>query len=124
MKVVDRLAKYLEMKGITPRAFEENCGLSNGYFGKQLKTGGSIGSDILEKVGDKYPDLNLVWLITGRGKIIVKPPKGKEAETNDIQLQEEAAAYAIRDRLIEVLKGHIETLSSTGTKKYRAKRKK
>lgn len=124
MKVIDRLAKYLEVKDISAREFELGCGVANGYLGKQLKVHASIGSDILEKVAVQYPDLNLVWLITGRGKMLVKPTKEKrDPEAEDLQMQEDKAAYAIRDHLIEVLKEQLVTLSSTGTKKYRKRKK-
>lgn len=113
MKVIDRLSKYLKLKGIPPHAFEQKCGLANGYIGKQLKAKGSVGSDILEKVGEVYPDLNLVWLITGRGKILVKPRTGaKDNNDGSMEVKEAEAVYAVRDKLIEVLKEQLETLSS------------
>jgi hypothetical protein len=124
VKVIDRLAKYLEIKNISPRAFELSCGVANGYLGKQLRVKGSVGSDILEKVSVEYPDLNLVWLITGQGKMIVKPTKGKQdTETENMELQDEKAVYQIRDHLIEVLKEQLETLSATGKRKYKKRKK-
>lgn len=123
MKLIDRLNKYLEVKQINPVTFEKDCAVSNGYLGKQLRKSGSVGSDILEKVADVYPDLNLVWLITGRGKMIIKPDRTlKVTEDENLALQEEAAAYKIRDKLIKVLKDQLEELATIPGVKKKGKR--
>jgi hypothetical protein len=49
---------------------ERTCGLSNGYIGKQDHGKGSIGSNVLAKIEKHYPDLNLIWLITGKGHML------------------------------------------------------
>ena len=70
MRVIDRLYQFLEYKELTPYAFEKVCELSNGYLHKQLKGGGSIGSDVLEKIHQNYSELSLMWLITGKGNML------------------------------------------------------
>lgn len=67
--VLDRLKEFIDLKGITIAAFERSIGMSNASFGKSLKQGKSIGSDKLEKILSVYPDLNPIWLLTGRGEI-------------------------------------------------------
>lgn len=117
MRLIDRLSKYLIAKAISPYEFERTCGIANGYLGKQLKGKGSVGSDILEKVSREYPDLNLVWLITGKGKMIVSP--GSDEENSDWQVADEEAVYAARDQLIRVLKEQLQALSSPPPRKKR-----
>ena len=50
MKAIERISEYLIFKIISPHKFEKTMDISNGYFQKQLKNKGSIGSDILIKV--------------------------------------------------------------------------
>ena len=42
-------------------AFEKKIELSNGYFSKQLKHLGSVGSDILIRIHHAYSDLDILW---------------------------------------------------------------
>ncbi len=69
MRLLDRLYQYLEQHAISAYEFEHACGLSNGYLGKQLRGKGSVGSAVLEKIKIQYPDLDLLWLVTGNGNM-------------------------------------------------------
>lgn len=64
----ERIIKYLEKKGISKYQFYKDTGLSNGFLDKE----GSIGSDKCEKISYQYPDLSLLWLITGKGDMFIK----------------------------------------------------
>jgi hypothetical protein len=75
MKAIERISIYLEFKMITPHKFEHTLHISNGYFNKQYKNKGSIGSDILIKVAEKYEDLNMLWILTGEGTMLKYPAK-------------------------------------------------
>lgn len=68
--VLYRIKTYLDYKGITVSAFERSVGMSNGSFGKSLKSGGSIGVDKVESILEKYPDLSAEWLLRGRGEML------------------------------------------------------
>ena len=59
----DRLIEFLAYLKIGQNAFEENCGISNGYISNNR---GSLGSKIISKISLRYPELNTVWLITGQ----------------------------------------------------------
>jgi hypothetical protein len=127
VRLIDRLNRYLESKKITAYAFEKACGVANGYFGKQSKGKGSVGSDILEKISMQYPDLNLIWLITGKGKMIVFPGKDKDShEESGVELKEEESVYAARNKLITLLKEQLQLLENTfsGSPPKKSKRKK
>ncbi len=82
MKAIERISEYLNFKIITPHKFEQTVHLSNGYFQKQLRNKGSIGSDILIKVSDKYDDLNILWVLTGEGHMLKFPAKIIELSEN------------------------------------------
>lgn len=70
MRIIDRLFEYLKHHGLTPYTFEQRCGIANGYLKKQSRGKGSVGSEILEKIIDRYRDIDPEWLLTGRGKML------------------------------------------------------
>jgi len=71
MKIINRILLFIRHKGLSMRAFDLSISASNGYTSKQSKTNASVGSDVLEKIIDVYPDLNPLWLITGKGNMII-----------------------------------------------------
>ncbi|WP_420571901.1 hypothetical protein [Kordia sp.] len=60
------------------RAFDISIGVGNGYTSKQSKSGASVGSDVLERIIDTYPELSPLWLLTGRGDMIIDLEKVEE----------------------------------------------
>jgi hypothetical protein len=71
MKSINRIFEYLEYHKIKPAHFERDLGLSNGYLGTQRKRSADLGSTIVEKIMNHCDDLNLTWLITGEGEMLV-----------------------------------------------------
>ncbi|MEI6143116.1 MAG: hypothetical protein WCP85_27815 [Mariniphaga sp.] len=70
MKAIDRLFQYFEYKQIKPTRFEKDFGLSNGYLGIQLRRKADIGTSILKTIIDNCHDLDITWLITGKGHML------------------------------------------------------
>lgn len=62
----DRVLQFVDFKGVSRRKFYEKCGLSNAFLDKV----GSIGADKLESISIAYPDLNVEWIVTGKGPMI------------------------------------------------------
>lgn len=49
-------------------AFERTCGLSNHYIKNLLASrGGNVGVDTVAAIYDKFPALNIKWVVTGKG---------------------------------------------------------
>jgi phage repressor protein C with HTH and peptisase S24 domain len=69
--VSERVGLYIEKKGISYYAFENNLGVSRGSISKAVKEGKSIGSNVLENILNTYTDLNPTWLLTGCGDMFV-----------------------------------------------------
>lgn len=78
--IVDRIKEFIDFSGLTIASFERAISMSNGAFGKSLKTGGSIGSDKIEKIFETFPDLNPSWLITGHGRMLLSDYADKVRE--------------------------------------------
>ena len=70
MKIISRLAQYIDYKQLSLNGFDVSIGTSGGYIGKQIKKQASIGSDIIQKILSVYQDLNPLWLITGEGEML------------------------------------------------------
>jgi len=65
-----RIKQYIDLKGIKVSVFEREIGMSNGSFASQLKNDKTIGVDKLEKILRVYTDINIAWLLTGKGNIL------------------------------------------------------
>jgi hypothetical protein len=70
-KIANRLMDYIRYINSNRSAFERSCNISNGYLSKLLIKGNSIGSQILIRIKCRYPNLNINWIITGEGNMIV-----------------------------------------------------
>lgn len=113
MRLIERLQDYLIYSEVSAYAFEHCCSLSNGYLGKQLKGKGSVGSDILERIKDNYTDLSLIWLVTGKGKMLLSIPDDKN-EIPQFELNEEEQIYfTTKDEVIKLLNKQITKLEVT-----------
>lgn len=67
MTTKDRLKEFLSSQKIGRNKFEEQINISTGYMSSKAIT---ITSDVIEKTVSAYPDLNLDWLITGKGSML------------------------------------------------------
>jgi hypothetical protein len=101
--MLNRLKKYIDYKGISVAAFERSIGMSNASFGKSLKNGGTIGADKLGIILNKYPDLNVKWLITGIGDMVLKT-----GEINESPPPYDVMAYEIQEKMIHTLEETID----------------
>lgn len=70
LKTIDRLIEFIEYAGLSARQFDISIGAANGYTLRMKKNHASIGSDVIETVLRTYPQLNVVWLLTGEGNMI------------------------------------------------------
>ena len=94
LKTIDRLMQFIKYVGLSVRQFDISIGASNGYTLRMQKNHASIGSDVIENILKTYPQLNVVWLLTGEGEMIKKEaelildfeklPKEKQTEIEQI----------------------------------------
>lgn len=73
--VRQRLIEFINYTGLSVRAFERSCGLSNGYVRSIEQT---IMPNKLKSISLHYPNLNQSWILTGEGMMLKN-----EEKTND-----------------------------------------
>lgn len=114
MRLIERLQEYLLYSRITAYAFEHDCQLANGYLGKQLKGKGSVGSDILLRIKQNYMDLSLVWLVTGKGKMLLSPPASSDTvlPIHCELIEEQRLFFSSKDDVIRLLNKQIVKMES------------
>ncbi len=113
MRLIDRLQKFVDFKNLSPHAFEMECRISNGYISKQTKGKGGIGAGILLKIGTKFRELNLMWVLTGEGEMI-SPQLSNKNGLYALELQEGEHVYLTsREEIIQLLKEKIALLEGT-----------
>lgn len=119
IKTIDRLMQFIKHAGLSARQFDISIGASNGYTLRMSKNKASIGSDVIETILRTYPDLNVVWLLTGDGAMLKSQmdeeildfenlPPGKQKEIE--RIIEEKIREKQREELKEILKEVTEEI--------------
>lgn len=67
MAVKERLREYIKVLGISEREFCRRIGVSTSYV-NSIRT--SIQPDKMKSIGEQFPELNPMWLITGDGEML------------------------------------------------------
>lgn len=79
--VFQRIETFISALKISTRKFERTCGFSNGYI-NSLKTAPSERKQ--NAIKEAFPQLNMVWLLTGEGDMLVED--NSTADTGTIRL--------------------------------------
>ena len=98
----DRLRAYIRYKGVTEYSFCKQAGLTRNFL--QWDTAG-ISAKSMHKIGQAYAELNLQWVATGEGEMLL--------ENNDtIRLSVHEAIMRDKEELIRSLYVKIGELES------------
>lgn len=81
--VKERLISFIEYKHLSKNKFEELCGLSKRYVSNISQ---SIQPDKIKKISLVFPELNMGWLLTGEGEMLVKENRSKKAGMKMVDL--------------------------------------
>lgn len=77
----ERMEAFISYKNLTNKGFEEKCGLGNGFVSK---IGKNIRESKLELISKTFPDLNIEWIETGKGSMLLNALENeKEAHINN-----------------------------------------
>lgn len=77
--MIERLSQFIQYQELSIRAFELSINASDGMIRRAISNKTDIQSKWLTVIAENYPDLNIDWLITGKGEMI----RGKLSESPD-----------------------------------------
>jgi hypothetical protein len=97
MTLKDRVKLFCERKNIAVTKFERDANLSNGYF---RDTTSRMGDEKIERIHRAFPDLNMDWLITGNGEMLVAEQGVAQIITPATRIEQ--AAIVREDEEVEV----------------------
>lgn len=80
--VKERLIEFIKYKGLSLSKFEKYVGLSNGYVYNISK---GIGSDKLQRILAKFPELNQDWIISGEGEMLKRIPEKASEQSESMK---------------------------------------
>ena len=89
MNIIERLYQIFDFKGDSVYKISKEIDVSNGYFAKTRAKQGNIGSDIIEKIVSYYTDINVEWLITGKGEMLKTKSEENLVKKNDQENDQE-----------------------------------
>lgn len=95
MGLNERILTFISHLEVNVAEFERNCNLSNGSVSKM---GDNTRRSTLEKISKIYPSLNLNWLLTGEGSMIL-------GEENATQQKQEGLRHG---QFIRVTTHHVQ----------------
>lgn len=66
----DRLKQIIDYYNITTNNFSQKIGVSEGAIRKAMTQNTTLRSDTLDKISQNFADINIDWLVTGRGEML------------------------------------------------------
>lgn len=68
--MIERIEQFIKNQGISTRSFEQKISASDGMIRRAINNKTDIQSKWVTLIADNYPQLNIDWLITGRGSML------------------------------------------------------
>lgn len=105
MTVKNRIKTYCKAENLPITVFEKSIGVSNGYVNAISK---SIGIEYLNKIIEIYSNLNIEWLLTGKGEML-KPEQAslQQSYAQSNEPNEHLTAQGVTPELITELLNRI-----------------
>jgi hypothetical protein len=116
---IDRILNIIDYYGLTKSSIERELGFANGYLAKMSTRKGDVGVSVVQKIFSRFPEISLIWLITGTGdmislqkqntpglNVVNEPPASNYGK----QYLDECKDCAWRERLLEAKEETIKSL--------------
>ena len=81
MSINERLKQIITIKEKTQSTFALKANYSKQRVNQLVKEGESLGLEVVKKIIDLYPDVNIVWFITGDGEMMIKTVNEEKKES-------------------------------------------
>ena len=90
------LNDLLDRIGMKIGTFEKEIGTSNGTIAVAMKREGDLSVKIIEKIIERFPEVNKQWLMTGEGDILLKEiAMGRKKKNTDAEIKASAPKEVI-----------------------------
>ncbi|MEO9964354.1 MAG: hypothetical protein ABJF11_01115 [Reichenbachiella sp.] len=112
MKIIHRIFKFIQNKSLESDQLNSKIGLDKEDIRYEATKDGSVSTDVLERICKLYPELNPIWLVTGKGEMLIDDyhEVGKAIEN----VESHDGIYNViagKDIEIQLLKEHIQGLN-------------
>lgn len=117
--VKERLLQYIKSQGIKREDFFEIVGLSYSNF-KGIQKNSGLNSDAIVKILTIYNNINLYWLILGKGEMLLDIP----AVQKNNEVSEPIAKYSLQmqndtKKIIHLLEEQVRELRKDKEELYK-----
>lgn len=107
MKPIDRLSRFIgnlvgtgQIRSV--RKLEGKCGLYIGTIANHQRGSGYLNGELLIQINKFYPELNMDWVILGRGEMIYgKTEKRNRNKIDKEDVPENNEEYNINNQTVE-----------------------
>ncbi|MCM1067420.1 MAG: helix-turn-helix domain-containing protein [Muribaculaceae bacterium] len=114
--IIQRLKQFIAHVGLSSTQFADRAGIPRPTFSQMLNgRNKSIGNQVLAKLDEKFPELDIVWLLFGRGDMLnvanietsehseSRSELGSASQASDVQEahDEPYVPYGLADALIK-----------------------
>lgn len=128
-----RLQLFIDHEGLTHHSFNKRCNFSKGLIAKALQHQGMTTTS-MQQMLETFPNLNVDWLITGRGHMLlvddegvshavkprIKKAGGQEPLPRDLEdsvyrqivwhvMLQDGGYHGMHDRLVQIIQGLSQT---------------
>ena len=108
MSLGSRLKEYIDNQRITIKEFERRNKFSNGLIARVVRENSNMSTKQLHTIGENHPDLNMNWLLKGKGNMLEDTDDTTEEEINK-KLLEDIDFY--KD-MVKTLQNAIDALTN------------
>ncbi len=104
MDLKSRFKALCNHLGLSIREFERECQLNRGNISNMT---GAIGSDKIAKIATRFPEVDIYWLLTGKGSMLRTQD---DITCEEIPITSEKETKSVQHETISLLKEEIELL--------------
>lgn len=97
--MIERIEQFIRNQGLSVRAFEKTINASDGMIRRAINNNTDIQSKWIALIAEKYPHMNIDWLITGRGPML------RESSLKEVPVQ---VSQQPNTEIIQLLLSKIE----------------
>jgi len=84
--MIDRIKRFIDLQNLTSSSFANEIGVQRSSVSHVLSGRNKPSLDFVTKIKERFPEVNLEWLISGKGSMISVQEK---IETNRIDINDD-----------------------------------